>query len=130
MSRVLGPDILLSILSRFDEIKGRKRFQKIAFLLKENKGVQLSYRFIPYLYGPYSKEMQMDLSFLCSRGLVEEENHDIYYSYKLTKEGAEFLKKRKIPRDTTSRIKSSCKELGKLSTEQLVAMAHEVQNSR
>jgi uncharacterized protein YwgA len=130
LPQVLGPDILLTILNFCGEIKGRKRFQKLAFLLKEKKNIEIPYRFIPYLYGPYSKELQIDLALLCSLGFVEEEHHDYYYSYRLTQKGVKFLKSRKVPRKFNVSMKSSCKQFDTLSTDQLVSMAHEIQDSR
>lgn len=130
MSQVLGPDILLAILNFCGEIQGRKRFQKIAYLLKKRQSIQVPYNFIPYLYGPYSKALQMDLGFLCSIGLVEERHHDWHYSYSLTKEGVGFLKSRKTKRKSVfGKIRSSCKQYQKLSTNQLVEMAYKVQEA-
>lgn len=106
------------------------RFQKIAYLLKEKEKIQVSYNFIPYLYGPYSRELQMDLAFLCSLGLVDERHNDRYYSYMLTKEGIRFLRSRRLPRSTSILVRSACKNYGKLSTNQLVGLAHKIQDSQ
>jgi uncharacterized protein YwgA len=131
LQRVLGPDVLLSILRFCGEIRGRKRLQKIAYLLKERKDIQVPYKFIPYLYGPYSQGLQMDLSFLCSLGLVDEKHDDFYYTYTLTKEGTAFFRK-KVARKTGrtgQKIRESCKEYQKLSTTQLVDLAYKTQGS-
>jgi uncharacterized protein YwgA len=121
----LNSDFLLAVLGSMTEIEGRKRFQKVVFLLKAEKGLPISYDFIPYLHGPYSSDMQMDLNILCIMGLVREEHEGVSYRYSLTREANAELKKarKRLGREFSSRIDQASKEYILLSTPDLVTRA-------
>jgi len=74
-------------------IEGRTRLQKLVYLLKKAYGFNFSYKFTPYLYGPYCPDLQTDIDFLVSLGLVEEFHEvttsGIRHNYQLTKSGRE-----------------------------------------
>lgn len=74
------------------EIKGRKRFHKSVYLLKE-AGLPVMEKFEWNNFGPFSKELASEIDALCEMGLVEEEvytSDDIKeYSYRLTEKGRE-----------------------------------------
>lgn len=75
-------------------IKGKTRFQKLAFLADqrlEQKGID-PYDFIPYDYGPFSKGLMDEIDYLKEEGLIEVSKSrtyggDIRYDYKLTRVG-------------------------------------------
>jgi uncharacterized protein YwgA len=70
----MSPDeLIISILNEVAEVTGRKRLQKIAFLLKES-GVSCNVRFSMLDYGPFSKEIAKATEQLCFLGQIEERN--------------------------------------------------------
>lgn len=76
------------------QIKGKTRFQKLAFISEqrlEEEGIS-PLDFIPYDYGPFSKELYEALDFLEDEGLVEVKEKptyggDVRYDYHLTRYG-------------------------------------------
>lgn len=75
-------------------IKGRTRFQKLAFLADQEldeKGID-PYDFIPYDYGPFDSSLYDELEWLEERALVNVTKTKTYggdsrYDYRLTKKG-------------------------------------------
>jgi len=61
--------------NRFDEpIEGRIRLMKGLFLMsREKEFSELSYEFVPYLYGPVSFDVYSDLAELVRKGLVVDD---------------------------------------------------------
>lgn len=55
----------------FKRIEGRKQCQKAVFLLKEYHKIDFTYPFIPYLYGPYSSQLQNDIDILGRTGYLK-----------------------------------------------------------
>ena len=49
------------------------RFQKTVFLVQKELGRELGYKFVPYYFGPFSKELQDDVYKLKRQGLVDVE---------------------------------------------------------
>lgn len=83
-----------------EPIQGRTRFQKMVFLLQEEtEGHHRDlkhYRFKPYDYGPFSKELYDDLDELIERGLVSQSQEEfgddkVFYEYELTEKGFSFM---------------------------------------
>jgi uncharacterized protein YwgA len=112
-------------------MEGRKRFQKTVFLLRTEKEMPVPYTFIPYLHGPYSKELQMDLNLLCLLGLVDEKREGFTYQYALTDKGKDILKgtKKRLSTEIDSAIRKACKEYSSIQTPELVARAKNLQSS-
>lgn len=75
--------------------KQRIRMQKMILLATLDKSIKypFSFKFERYHYGPYSFELQDILNKLVKDGLVIEGYRGKEYSYKLTEEGNNFLKK-------------------------------------
>jgi uncharacterized protein YwgA len=62
--------ILILLHTMGGKIKGRVRFQKLVFLLQHEFDVQASYKFVPYVYGPYSSDIFEDAVGLQEEGLL------------------------------------------------------------
>ena len=62
---------LLVILDKLRVVRGRTRLQKIIFLLKHKNKIDLDYNFIPYYYGPYSRDLQLAVDLLEAAGFVQ-----------------------------------------------------------
>lgn len=71
-------------------ITGRKRLQKLAYIMKNN-GFPIPQDFIYYRYGPYSQELSATVSELATFGLLDETSTSSGYKYKITQDGKDFL---------------------------------------
>ena len=76
---------ILSLLEIENEIKGRKRIQKIFHLLK-HLGYEVPFKFTYHFYGPYSSDLQLELSNRASKETWKEDNADSTYAYNLSEE--------------------------------------------
>jgi len=89
------------------KIKGKTRFQKLAFLADqelEEHDID-PYDFIPYDYGPFDKSVFESLEFLEDKGLVKCDSTRTYggdkrYDYRLTQKGHKSYKEN-LPEATT-----------------------------
>lgn len=66
---------LLSVIESCQKIEGRKKLQKLVYILKEGGGpFHYSYSF--HLYGPFSADLKQDIDTLVKEGLVLEREVD------------------------------------------------------
>ncbi|WP_257300786.1 helix-turn-helix transcriptional regulator [Haloarchaeobius sp. FL176] len=84
-------------------VEGRTRLQKLVFLMEQELNEVLTasldssdYNFIPYDYGPFSKELYDDLDSLEEDGLIEVEEEPmadgkVKYIYRLTERGQRWV---------------------------------------
>jgi uncharacterized protein YwgA len=114
--------LLLLFLLNDGAIKGRKRIQKLVFLLKKH-GVDFSFDFKPYFYGPYSEGLADTMNLMTGVGLLKEriltlESGFAQHSYTLTTEAKQLIKKSKfrIPRNFRQEVTT----LSHMSTSELV----------
>lgn len=99
MLRKLREKWILLLLHFFKDIHGRTRLMKLLFLLKNEGGFRERnfHKFKPYLYGPFSKEVILDLEELQDRKFIELEYRQLpkdefgekagTYVYRLTPKG-------------------------------------------
>lgn len=87
----------LALLAASDgEVRGKTRLQKLAFLTEQElieQGID-THEFVPYDYGPFSKDLMEDVEMLESEGLVKINVRQTFggddrYDYRLTKLGRE-----------------------------------------
>ncbi|KGP74186.1 YwgA family protein [Pontibacillus yanchengensis] len=85
---------LVKFFSQCDEVVGRKRLQKMIYILKK-AGFPFEERYQFHFYGPYSEELTLRVEELCNLGFLQEtwEKKSNYsqYRYALTEGGEEFL---------------------------------------
>ncbi|MFC0525189.1 YwgA family protein [Pontibacillus salicampi] len=85
---------LVKFFSQCNEVIGRKRLQKMIYILKK-AGFPFEERYQFHFYGPYSEELTLRVEELCNLGFIEEkwEKKSNYYQYRytLTDGGEEFL---------------------------------------
>jgi len=95
---------LVQILSVLGEVRGRTRLMKLLFLLREMLGPRRGnfYRFTPWYYGPFSKEILQDIEELRQCGLlnIDEAPNDDFMEvdrapqvYRLTPRGNEIAER-------------------------------------
>ncbi|QSS99885.1 YwgA family protein [Pontibacillus sp. ALD_SL1] len=85
---------LVRFFSQCEEVVGRKRLQKMIYILKK-AGYPFEERYEFHFYGPYSEELTLRVEELCNLGFLSEthEKKSNYhqYRYSLTEGGEEFL---------------------------------------
>ena len=79
---------LLELVAVNGKIEGRKKFQKLVYILKQ-KGFEFKEAYTYYYYGPYSSTLQMEIDFLVESGLLREEQVGETYEYTLSNEFGE-----------------------------------------
>lgn len=120
---------LLIILKKSGAIAGRTRFQKIVFLLKSKEGVHFDYRFIPYYYGPYSAELQLEINLLEAAGLIQVTPQDgSLYMHRLTQEGERIATKieQKMEPSEKEKLEETLKNYKRKSTRLLIREAKRI----
>lgn len=87
-----------------EPIEGRTRLQKLVFLMQkrlEEAGEDPlqtdDYEFIPYDYGPFSKELYDDIDKTMARGMVEGREEDlgedkVKYDYEIQEDGEQWVR--------------------------------------
>jgi len=85
---------LLRLIQYAGEVTGRKKLQKILYILKKlDFPFREKYEF--HFYGPYSEELSLQIEELCNLNLLSEVREDKggyhQYRYSLTQEGERFL---------------------------------------
>jgi len=83
---------VLALLAALGEVRGRKKLQKIAFLL-QHWGTDLQSRFTYHFYGPYSADLQALVQELAAQELLQEERTKGQFVYRITEKGREFVAK-------------------------------------
>ncbi|WP_027963614.1 YwgA family protein [Halalkalibacillus halophilus] len=85
---------LMAFFKQANEIVGRKRLQKMVYILKKS-GFPFSERYSFHFYGPYSEELSTRIEELCNLGFIgeakEKEKGYFQYRYYLTEQGEGFL---------------------------------------
>jgi uncharacterized protein len=78
---------LLSLLKLTGEIEGRKKFQKIVYIL-QSLGIDFNFSYKYHYYGPYSIDLQLTLEDLKAINLLKEERveYSEAYNYSLIPE--------------------------------------------
>lgn len=86
-----------------EPIEGRTRLQKLVFLMQkrleeagEDPLQSDDYEFVPYDYGPFSKELYDDLDATIARGMVEGREEDlgedkVKYDYEIQDQGKQWV---------------------------------------
>jgi len=77
---------LLKLIVSEGEIRGRKRLQKLFYLL-QYIGCPIEYRFIMHYYGPYSPDLALQVDSLVEKGLIQEDI-SIEIKYRATEKGS------------------------------------------
>jgi len=81
---------LAKLFSCCNNFEGRKKVQKIVYILKE-MGYPFNERFDFHFYGPYSQELALEIEALSYMGILKEGKKDVgdwsQYTYQITEEG-------------------------------------------
>jgi len=125
--------ILASLFYNNNSIRGRTKFQKIIFLLKEKYGISFDFEFKPYYYGPYSEELSDTLSLLTALKFLEEHAEHLgmgitRYDYRLTERGRRYFEmaqkdSRENTRKVIREIRKDIAQVNVLPTPELISKA-------
>lgn len=118
---------ILTVLNNLEKIHGRKRFQKLIFLLKEKYEIPFSYNFISHYYGPYSRGLQIDIDNMENSQMIEVSKNNYPISHKITKNGK---KNFKLLNESNKKLVKALKELNSKSTSELVEMSKLIMESK
>lgn len=109
---------ILLYLFMFGEIKGRTRFEKLLYLQKKElrfvRGNFFSFKWLHY--GPYSKELILDLDDLQEKNLISVEVREVnlasdiahLYTYRLASKGKDLISSilKELPPETLEKLKN------------------------
>lgn len=109
MKNISDEEIILYVFSKLNKIKGKKAFQKIIYFLEEN-GIPLGYSYRWWIYGPYSRELDIDLRLLIFENKVDYITSQIPYIL-IKKNSNEIL----LPHTIKNKIDSILSELNTIS---------------
>lgn len=114
--------LLVLVTSYFERVEGRKHFQKAIFLLQEKFGIELNYHFIPYLYGPYSSELQNDIDILARTGYLKASKVGYLFYYEITPLGREVALEvgKEYGKERCEELKKKVDNLKEFETQELV----------
>lgn len=110
MHRKLLP-IALMYVNGQEPIEGRTRLQKMVFLMQQKINERAlaplnghDYEFVPYDYGPFSKELYDDLDTLIAEEFVEDAEEEfapgkLRYEYYIDSDGNDFVEDQQTSKD-------------------------------
>ncbi|MDL4839100.1 YwgA family protein [Aquibacillus rhizosphaerae] len=85
---------LMKFFLASDEITGRKKLQKMIYILKKCE-IPFEEKYEFHFYGPYSEELTLRVEELCNLGFIsevkEKKSNYFQYRYKMTSQGEDFL---------------------------------------
>jgi len=122
---------VLFLINSFGSISHRKKLQKLIFIAKKKFNFDVSFNFMPYLYGPYSSELSNFIKVLVTDGLISEKvttANVTEYSYSLTQLGKTILESMKNNIDNTSieKLNQVIKLCSNKTTPEIVSIAKEI----
>ncbi|UFT98991.1 YwgA family protein [Radiobacillus kanasensis] len=104
---------LIQFFSVSDELVGRKKLQKMIYILKKNN-IPFEEKYEFHFYGPYSEELTLRIEELCNLGFLSETKEDrsnyYQYRYKVTEQGQSFLDQFNIELPPLGQMVSKMKE--------------------
>lgn len=108
-------NILFFILSELGHVVTELKLQKLVFQVQNIAKVPRGYRYKRHLYGPYSRELNIDTFTLAKKGLIKrEEVRGVQYPYwrfEITPPGEAYFKERALRNLTRERIQRMRKVL-------------------
>lgn len=125
--------LLLVLYFCDNQIRGRKRFQKIICILKHKYNIPFRFEFVPYHYGPYSEYLSNTIDTLVGSGIIKEKFIVLdtfnQYLYELSDYGKEMTENfiREKDKDVMlEKIRKSSHELNNMETADLVKISKKI----
>ena len=132
MGRIANIKLLILTANYLGKIEGRKRFQKMIFLLQEQFGFEFSYRFTSYLYGPYSSQLQNDIDILARTGYLKASKIDHLFFYEIAPLGQKSASQieKEYGTERTEKLQSHVNDLKDFDTEELVKWSKQLMSKK
>jgi uncharacterized protein YwgA len=119
--------LMLCFISVFGKIDGRKRIQKLVYLLKYKFNQPVPFEFEKHFYGPYSRKVQDMIDNLVALGLLDE-THQMIYTYSVSEKGKLIasLTRSNIPQQIMEQILRLKDEYEHTSTSRIVSEVYNI----
>jgi hypothetical protein len=132
LGKVAGIKLLTLTAKYLEKIEGRKRFQKIIFLLQEQFGFDFGYRFTAYLYGPYSAQLQNDIDILTQTGYLRASKIGELFFYEITSLGRQsaISIEEEYGAELAKKLKKKVDDLKEFDTDELVKWSKQLMGKK
>lgn len=132
MGKISSIKLLILAANYLGKVEGRKRFQKIIFLLQEQFGVEFGYRFTAYLYGPYSAQLQNDIDILAQTGYLKASKMEELFFYEITPLGQQSAAQteKEYGAELAKKLKEHVNNLSESDTEELVTWSKQLMGKK
>jgi uncharacterized protein YwgA len=126
--------LLLYLINKLEKVEGRKRLQKLIYILKNVYNIPFTFLFRPYYYGPYSDELSEAVDSLRSVDAIGEElverSSGIYqYNYVIYDKGRSILQNQLQGTQTIiDRLDIAIEKLRDIDTWKLVTISKKIQS--
>jgi len=123
--------IPLYILNEADKIVTKLKLQKIVFLLQNEAKIPSGYAYYKYLYGPYSRELELDTSTLDNLKLICKKEvigiHNAYWEFSSTISGRKLFQdiRPKINKHLLDRMQNVLNKYIKMDHNEITAHVYE-----
>jgi uncharacterized protein YwgA len=128
------PNVKLLVMTAnyFGIVEGRKQFQKAVFLLQEQFGIEFAYPFIPYLYGPYSSQLQNDIYNLARTGYLKASKIGPLFYYEIAPIGSQLSLQieKEYGEKQSQELRKKVKDLKEFETEELVQWSKQLMKEK
>ena len=131
--RVISYDelIVLALFNKFQEVEGRKRFQKLFYLLKKKYNQNIPFSYFNYQFGPYCPKLQNALDTLVIKNLIEEiepnyRNPNYRYKINLTGNILYNMLKEKLDERLLEKIGCLYNSYREVSTKNIIDEVYEI----
>src|SRR3989338_2739718 len=111
---------IISLLNITGEIDGRIKFQKTMYIL-QRLGAPVPEKFVYYIHGPYSVDLQVETDMLVRQNIVQEKRQKNTYYYTLAKDAEKYASKQQI--DILKPYRKIVEDLLKQDTQYLEILA-------
>jgi uncharacterized protein YwgA len=132
VGRVASARLLLLTANFLGKVEGRKRFQKVVFLLQEKYGAEFGYRFSSYLYGPYSAQLQNEVDMLVRMGYLKASKINYLFLYEITSLGQKSASQieKEYGEDRSRNLRKHATDLQDFDTEELVSWSKQLMSKK
>jgi uncharacterized protein YwgA len=132
LGKISSIKLLILAANYLGKVEGRKRFQKIIFLLQEQFGVEFGYRFTAYLYGPYSAQLQNDIDILAQTGYLKASKMGELFFYEITPLGQQSAAQteKEYGAELAKKLKEHVNNLSESDTEELVTWSKQLMGKK
>jgi len=122
LGKIPNMRLLVLTASYFEKVEGRKHFQKAIYLLQEQFGIEFNYNFVPYLYGPYSSQLQNDIDILARTGHLRACKAGYLFFYEITPLGRKIASQVEVEygKERSANLKKEVDNLKDFDTQELV----------